>query len=36
MKTKKTDNGKIRRTKGMDCRTHSRNHTLGKEIENHG
>ena len=20
----------------MDCRTHSRNHTLGKEIENHG
>ena len=22
--------------KGMDCRTHSRNHTLGKEIENHG
>ena len=20
--------------KGMDCRTHSRNHTLGKEIEN--
>ena len=23
-------------SKGMDCRTHSRNHTLGKEIENHG